>query len=228
MLVRDLVRLLDDYINAPSSGPNPEPRFDAATNDALSNSSGVDEADVCCVLCRLDHSTDENDVLMCDGKGCFRGYHMQCISPAVSVEEVEGWGDTEPWMCPYCDARGEALYMINDVYFCNVDEEGARSPRSPSGVTTYESSRDQEVRARAKRARAKRAHLARCVRTYGHVSLACGHISLASTCPVNPMCASPTWTRTNVDARTSYLLALALFRLKHADQNTLPFVRADF
>ena len=78
-----------------------------------------------CCACYSPESTDDNDVLMCDFKGCFRAFHMKCLSPAMTLEEFESqFGDEEtPWFCPFCCCLDDAIYMVND--FCFGDD-GAR------------------------------------------------------------------------------------------------------
>ena len=42
-----------------------------------------------------------NEMLLCDGRSCTRGYHLRCISPPLT--EVPS-GD---WLCAYCIAAGD-------------------------------------------------------------------------------------------------------------------------
>ena len=53
----------------------------AGTNDAASNSSWVSLDNLKCVCCLTGHVSDENDLLLCDGSGCYRAYHTRWVKP---------------------------------------------------------------------------------------------------------------------------------------------------
>lgn len=76
-----------------------------------SNSSGISLDDLVCCICLIGDATDENDLLLCDGKGCFRAYHMNCLEPRVTQEEVEAT-EGEDWFCPLCTNLAECMHMI--------------------------------------------------------------------------------------------------------------------
>ena len=46
----------------------------------------VDEADVFCAACRVHESTDDNDIVLCDGD-CRRAYHLKCLTPPLRLED---------------------------------------------------------------------------------------------------------------------------------------------
>ena len=58
---------------------------------------GVECEDIGCSVCSAD-ATDDNDVVMCDGKGCFCAFHQMCLDPPL-LEIPEGDGD---WLCHKC------------------------------------------------------------------------------------------------------------------------------
>ena len=60
-----------------------------------------------CSNCHLSHATDTNDMLLCDGVGCFRAFHMECLEPKLTSEELK---DVESWFCPLCMAHGNLIY----------------------------------------------------------------------------------------------------------------------
>ena len=83
--------------------------------------------DLQCCICFRGDATDENDVLLCDGQGCFRAYHMNCVSPHVSLQQVE---EEENWFCPICTAIAKLLANVQSEYTGDEwrgeeDEDGA-------------------------------------------------------------------------------------------------------
>ena len=85
-----------------------------ANNDSDS-SSGVSLDDAKCCICLIGDATDENDLLLCDGLGCCRAYHMECLEPIVSLEELEG-KDNEDWFCPLCSSLANCMHTIQSYY----------------------------------------------------------------------------------------------------------------
>ncbi|PRP77600.1 hypothetical protein PROFUN_00461 [Planoprotostelium fungivorum] len=56
-----------------------------------------EEMDDVCDLCQL--GTDADQIILCDGLGCGRGYHIYCLRPSLKkVPEGE-------WRCPICVAE---------------------------------------------------------------------------------------------------------------------------
>lgn len=85
------------------------------TVDPKTDSGDVDDdmislEDLKCCICFKGDATDENDVLMCDGQGCFRAYHMQCLKPVVS--EV----DDDDWFCPLCTTMANLVANVQSEY----------------------------------------------------------------------------------------------------------------
>jgi hypothetical protein len=65
-------------------------------------------------------ATDENDVILCDGQNCHRAFHMKCVFPAVSEQEL---GDeNEDWFCPLCSGISNLMGETHDL--CIGMEEG--------------------------------------------------------------------------------------------------------
>ena len=56
----------------------PEAAFDA--------DGEVDETDVFCGACREHESTDDNDIVLCDGD-CRRAYHLGCLNPPITLDD---------------------------------------------------------------------------------------------------------------------------------------------
>ncbi|GMH87428.1 hypothetical protein TL16_g10857 [Triparma laevis f. inornata] len=123
--VKEMMGMLDGYIVGESR--NGDPRF---TSDDASEDSGVDTADVICTICRGgDCSNGTNDILMCDGKLCFRAYHVKCLG----IEGSGEWEEEEDWQCVWCELRGECLEILNDYFPVDRGILSPRSPRSPGG-----------------------------------------------------------------------------------------------
>ena len=55
-----------------------------------------DEARIACHVCAIHTWIPGNEILLCDGSGCDRAYHTQCLVPPLSVVP-EG-----EWLCPSC------------------------------------------------------------------------------------------------------------------------------
>lgn len=55
---------------------------DGNDNDGIS----LDNQLQCCA-CVKGKCSDDNDLLLCDGKGCYRAYHMQCAHPHVRARK---------------------------------------------------------------------------------------------------------------------------------------------
>jgi PHD-finger len=81
--------------------------------------SGISLDDLQCCICKLGDATDENDLLLCDGQGCCRAFHMACVWPAITLDDLEG-KETENWFCPLCQALPNLLAEIQES--C-MDEE---------------------------------------------------------------------------------------------------------
>ena len=69
--------------------------------------------DLQCCICFVGDASDENDVILCDGENCFRAYHMNCVSPHVTLEQVE---EEDDWFCPICTAMAKLIANIQSEY----------------------------------------------------------------------------------------------------------------
>eukprot|EP00804_Cyclotella_cryptica_P024968 CCRYP_015508-RA/>CCRYP_015508-RA protein AED:0.06 eAED:0.06 QI:133/1/1/1/1/1/6/1103/1440 len=94
-----------------------EPRTDEANADAdaASNSSGVSLDNLRCACCLTGNASDENDLLLCDGLGCYRAYHMCCVEPKLTPEDLAA-DENEHWFCPLCKAHGELIHYAQREY----------------------------------------------------------------------------------------------------------------
>jgi hypothetical protein len=82
------------------------------------NDSGITLDDLQCCVCFIGDSSDENDVLLCDGQGCYRAFHMKCLQPQVKAEDIAN--EEEDWFCPLCSAISN---MIHDVQCQFMDHD---------------------------------------------------------------------------------------------------------
>lgn len=80
----------------------------------VDDDSGISLDELRCCICHDNTASDENDLLMCDGKGCYRAYHMKCISPQVTPEDVAE--EEDDWFCPICSTLSELLLLIQVEY----------------------------------------------------------------------------------------------------------------
>lgn len=98
----------------------------------LSSSSSDSEVEDCtpCEECGITDPGDD-EMLLCDGKGCSRAYHMLCLKPPLgSVPEGE-------WLCPICLGTVEELLDVS-----NGTRLYARDKKGFWGVATVLSSRE--------------------------------------------------------------------------------------
>ena len=102
-----------------------EPRTDEA--DDASNSSGVSLDNLRCACCLESSASDENDLLLCDGLGCYRAFHMQCLQPKLTPDEV-ATDENEHWFCPLCTAHGELVHFAHRE-FLGDDFFGGSPPK---------------------------------------------------------------------------------------------------
>ena len=58
-----------------------------------------DGDNVVCAACEGDEEAEGNEILLCDGAGCEKAFHMKCLpTPLSRVPE----GD---WYCPECEPK---------------------------------------------------------------------------------------------------------------------------
>ena len=107
-----------------------EPRFDIKDYDA-DEDDGDSDSDVpvdiikCCI-CFSGHVEEDNDVVMCDGKHCFRAFHMKCCAPHVTQKLLDDDEDGV-WFCPYCVCFAKTIHYAETEYlgYIEVDEEAS-------------------------------------------------------------------------------------------------------
>lgn len=85
--------------------------------------SGITLDDLQCAVCMIGDATDENDVLLCDGKDCHRAFHMKCVYPHVKQEDIEN--EDEDWFCPICSQSTELMGEIHRL--CEGDDDDGAS-----------------------------------------------------------------------------------------------------
>jgi hypothetical protein len=75
---------------------------DAAIPASAFDADGeIDQLSIFCARCRGAESTDDNDIVLCDG-ACCRAYHECCLEPRLVAAELP---EDEGWLCPGCDAK---------------------------------------------------------------------------------------------------------------------------
>jgi hypothetical protein len=74
--------------------------------------SGITLDELVCCICMEGYATDENDLVLCDGNGCFRAYHQHCVKPVVRLTEDE----EDDWFCPLCAGQAELLHHVQCEY----------------------------------------------------------------------------------------------------------------
>jgi hypothetical protein len=68
--------------------------------------------DIFCAKCLGNHSTDDNDIILCDGD-CDRAYHVKCLVP---VPDISSLSEDEGWLCPACDTKIDLIDSINEEF----------------------------------------------------------------------------------------------------------------
>ena len=81
--------------------------------------SGITLDDLKCSVCLTGESTDENDVILCDGQGCYRAFHMKCVHPAVTEQDIEN--EDDDWFCPLCLSISTLTHKMQIA--CEGEEE---------------------------------------------------------------------------------------------------------
>ena len=80
--------------------------------------SGITLDDLQCCICFIGDASDENDVLLCDGQGCYRAFHMKCIHPEVTLDDIAN--EDENWFCPLCSSISNFILYVQSTY---MDED---------------------------------------------------------------------------------------------------------
>jgi hypothetical protein len=112
------------------------PQTTAKTNNDDDNDSGITLDDLQCCVCQVGDATDENDVLLCDGQGCYRAFHMKCIHPEVTPKDIED--EDEDWFCPMCSTISNFIMEVQIV--CMGEEWEHRRRASAANIKNDDSS----------------------------------------------------------------------------------------
>lgn len=100
--------------------------------------SGVTLDDLQCSICMIGDSSDENDVILCDGQGCHRAFHMKCVYPAVSPKDIEI--EDENWFCPICLGLSK---LMGEMHALCISSEGAGDDdEDDCSAASWENARD--------------------------------------------------------------------------------------
>lgn len=77
-----------------------------------------------CSFCLGRESSDANDMILCDGHGCFRACHMQCVQLTVVDPNAD-------WFCPFCVCLSTTLDRVYEE--TNDDDEAGEDDGSWEG-----------------------------------------------------------------------------------------------
>ncbi|CAJ1927291.1 unnamed protein product [Cylindrotheca closterium] len=110
----------DDKDQSKESSPSKKEQS-TATSKTEDDDSGITLDDLQCCICMVGDSTDDNDVLLCDGEGCYRAFHMKCIHPEIKLQDLED--EDEDWFCPLCAATANYTHGIYDALREGGDDE---------------------------------------------------------------------------------------------------------
>ena len=99
-----------------------KPKKDVDDDD---NDSGISLDDLKCSVCMIGDCSDENDVILCDGKDCHRAFHMKCVCPIVKSEDIEN--EDEDWFCPICESIAIFMGEMHDLCIGDDDDDAASS-----------------------------------------------------------------------------------------------------
>lgn len=123
-----------------------EPRFDikdydADEDDEDDNSEGISK--IKCSVCFSDITVeDENDILLCDGRGCFRSVHMKCCIPHVTQKMLDD-DENGVWFCPLCVLFANALhYTQNEFQATDTDVFDYGDDNENDSVSSWENADD--------------------------------------------------------------------------------------
>lgn len=72
---------------------------------AYDSDGEVDVSDIFCAKCLKKESSDDNDLVLCDGT-CNRAYHECCLNPRLVAADLP---EDEGWLCPACDAMVRSI-----------------------------------------------------------------------------------------------------------------------
>ena len=111
-------------------------------DDALDEDGMVDVSNVTCSRCFLEDQPN-NDIYICDGKDCFRAYHVKCLNPKINIKKISENPD-EAWFCHECYTVGKCFECINYYYKTRYLDMNELFPDLPQGL--YESHYQHSLR----------------------------------------------------------------------------------
>ena len=65
-----------------------------------------------CCACRHGDDDQGDELLLCDGAGCDRAWHLYCLPLPVGMDPPSLDDEDEDWLCPLCEAEGDALLAL--------------------------------------------------------------------------------------------------------------------
>lgn len=75
-----------------------------------------------CSACDNGESEEDNDILLCDGEGCNRCYHVQCVPFRDDLDLQALLEDEESgWLCPACDAKYDIFWHLSETRDMNYN-----------------------------------------------------------------------------------------------------------
>lgn len=81
----------------------------------------IDNAHIRCAGCSNIESSDDNDILLCDGELCTKAYHVGCL-PVKGTFDAEELPDDVGWLCPACDCRHDILWNLAENFDLDYEE----------------------------------------------------------------------------------------------------------
>lgn len=97
-----------------------------SSEDSESSSDGISLDELRCYICHQGTSSDENDLIMCDGCHCYRAYHFKCLRPPLSMDDDVVVNEDEDWFCPLCSAVDNFMLQIQTLFMGHDWEDRRR------------------------------------------------------------------------------------------------------